>query len=109
MTRATAAERDALRVGDRVARKLALSRGQAGAAALDDLATLVGALEDSSLIEIRGLGSLSVRGYGAYVGRDPRTGPARGAAETIGSVQTWQGARGACESSPGRLKACSPV
>ena len=57
-----------------LARKLALSGQQAEAVVSAVFAALTGALKNGSRVEIRGLGSFSVRDYRGYVGRNPRSG-----------------------------------
>ena len=57
-----------------LARKLALSGEQAEAAVSAVFAALARALKSGSRVEIRGVGSLWVKEYRAYVGRNPRTG-----------------------------------
>jgi integration host factor subunit beta len=51
-----------------------LSKGRAEALVNCVFADMVGALGREERVEIRGLGSFEVRHYGAYQGRDPRTG-----------------------------------
>jgi integration host factor subunit beta len=62
------------RIVEIVARKLALSNGQAEMAVIAVFKEMASALTSGDRVEIRGLGSFSVKEYKAYVGRNPKTG-----------------------------------
>lgn len=59
---------------DEVARIRSIPRAQAELAVNTMFETMVSALASGEGIEIRGFGSFTVRQYGAYEGRNPKTG-----------------------------------
>lgn len=59
---------------DKVARERQIPRAQAELAVNTIFESMVAALARGEGIEIRGFGSFSVRQYGAYEGRNPKTG-----------------------------------
>lgn len=59
---------------DKVARERQIPRAQAELAVNTIFESMVAALASGEGIEIRGFGSFSVRQYGAYEGRNPKTG-----------------------------------
>ena len=59
-----------------VAKRLGLTRGEARLLVDTVFATMTDALVRGERVEVRGFGSFEVRQYGAYEGRNPRTGEA---------------------------------
>lgn len=57
-----------------VAEEKKVSRGRAEALVNQVFDCIVDALTRNERVEVRGLGSFEVRRYGAYAGRNPRTG-----------------------------------
>jgi integration host factor subunit beta len=61
---------------DRVARRSGVDRSKAEAVVREIFDTMSSALSDGKSIELRGLGSFTVRRYAPYRGRNPRDGSA---------------------------------
>ncbi len=59
---------------EQVAELKNLPKGRAAAVVDQVFEAIVQALERNERIEVRGLGSFEIRRYGAYKGRNPRTG-----------------------------------
>ena len=59
-----------------IARKYRMPKAQATAILEAILGCLEGSMRQGNRFEIRGLGTFSVRSYGGYRGRDPRSGRA---------------------------------
>jgi integration host factor subunit beta len=59
-----------------IAGRLAMPRGRAAEILNAIFDGMIGALRRGESVEVRGFGSFRIRQYGAYVGRNPRTGVA---------------------------------
>ena len=59
---------------ERLAERLRIPKGRAEQVVNCIFETMTAALERGDRIEIRGFGTFTVKAYGGYVGRNPRTG-----------------------------------